>query len=76
MDNILKLLGKVFAYTVLEITAVAVLVRGVVGPLWGSASDFGLIGAVLAGVVGVLGLLWLASLFVKDVLKSISTLNS
>lgn len=64
--------AKAVAYLILFVAAVVVLLRLVVGPLWGSASDLGMIAAVLAAAGGVLGLAWLARLMVRDVAKGLA----
>lgn len=61
--------AKAVAYSILFVAACVTLVRGVVGPLWGAANDFGVFGAVAAGALGILGLAWLASVLVRDVAK-------
>ncbi|WP_091738920.1 hypothetical protein [Phenylobacterium immobile] len=61
--------AKAVSYTILFIAAVAVLFRGVVNTLWGSGSELGLLGAVGAAALGVLGLAWFAMVLVKDVAK-------
>lgn len=61
--------AKGAAYVVLWLACAVTLVRGVVGPLWGSASDYGLAGAVLALVGGILGLAWLAGVMLADLNK-------
>lgn len=61
--------AKGAAYALLWIAAAMTLFRGVVGPLWGSASDYGLFGAVAAAAFGVLGLAWVALVMFRDVAK-------
>lgn len=61
--------AKGIAYAIVWLAALVVLIRGVVGPLWGSASDLGLVGAVLAGVGGVFVLVIIAPRLIKDVAK-------
>ena len=73
MDKILTLVGKGVAYLVLLTTATVALFRGAVPTLLGSQSDFGVIGAILVGVLGFLALLWIAGKLLKDFLN---TLNS
>ncbi|MBO9710199.1 MAG: hypothetical protein J7521_18510 [Caulobacter sp.] len=65
--------AKAAAYLVAWVALAIVLMRVVVGPLWGSASDIGLIAAPAAFAVGVIGLGKLASMMLKDLAK---TLNS
>lgn len=64
--------AKSAAYAVLWLAATVTLFRGVVGPLWGSRSDFGLVGAVGAGALGLIGLAWLAGVLFRDAAKSFS----
>lgn len=61
--------AKAASYTILFIAAALTLFRGVVGPLWGSRSDYGLFGAVIAGSAGLIGLAWLAGILIRDVQK-------
>lgn len=68
-------LAKAVVYVILFLAVLIAWLRLVVGPLWGSASDLGLIGAVLAGAGGVLGLAWLARLMVRDVARGLSPVN-
>jgi hypothetical protein len=67
--------AKAIAYVILFFAAVVALLRIVIGPLWGSASDLGMIGAVLAAAAGVLGLAWLARLMFRDVAKGLAPNN-
>ncbi|WP_419254062.1 hypothetical protein ACN2C6_01265 [Caulobacter sp. ErkDOM-YI] len=64
--------AKAVAYLILFIAAGVVLLRVVIGPLWGSASDLGMIGAVLTAAAGVLGMAWLGRLMVRDVARGLS----
>ena len=68
--------AKAIAYLILFAAAGVVLLRIVIGPLWGSASDLGMIGAVLAAAAGVLGLAWLGRLMVRDVAKGLAPDNN
>lgn len=61
--------AKGIAYAIVWLAAAATLVRGVIGPLVGSASDYGLAGAVLAGAGGIVALAWLASIMLADITK-------
>lgn len=63
--------AKAVAYVILFVSAVITLLRIVIGPLWGSASDLGMIAAVLAGAGGVLALAWLARVMMRDVTKGL-----
>jgi len=67
--------AKAVAYIILFVAAVITLLRIVIGPLWGSASDLGMIAAVLAGAGGVLVLAWLARLMFRDVAKGLTPDN-
>lgn len=61
--------AKAAAYLVAWVSLAIVLLRVVVGPLWGSASDIGLIAAPIAFALGVVGLGKLASIMLKDIAK-------
>lgn len=67
--------AKAVAYVILFVAAVITLLRIVIGPLWGSASDLGMIAAVLAGAGGVLALAWLARVMMRDVTKGLGPDN-
>jgi hypothetical protein len=61
--------AKAAAYLVAWVSLAIVLLRVVVGPLWGSATDIGLIAAPIAFALGVFGLGKLASIMLKDINK-------
>jgi hypothetical protein len=61
--------AKAAAYLVAWVSLAIVLLRVVVGPLWGSATDIGLIAAPIAFALGVVGLGKLASIMLKDINK-------
>jgi hypothetical protein len=61
--------ARAAAYLVGWVTLAVVLIRVIVGPLWGSATDIGLIAAPLAFAIGVVGLGKLASIMLKDLRK-------
>jgi hypothetical protein len=61
-----KLITYVFGLIVLTL----VIFRGLVGYLLASRSDFGVMGAGLVGLLGLLLLLWLATKAVQDLLKN------
>lgn len=67
MDRQLIGAAKAVSYFIVWVAAAVTLYRGIVGPLWGSQSDYGLFGAVAAGALGLIGLAWLASILAKDV---------
>jgi hypothetical protein len=67
--------AKAVAYIILFVAAVITLLRVVIGPLWGSASDLGMIAAVLAGAGGVIALAWLARVMMRDVAKGLGPDN-
>ncbi|WP_184717727.1 hypothetical protein [Caulobacter sp.] len=67
--------AKATAYLAGWVCLVVVLLRVVVGPLWGSGTDFGLVAAPVAFVVGVLALGKLAAILLRD-LARISKLQS
>ncbi len=62
--------AKVIAYAMLWLTALIVLARGVISPLWGSGTELGLLGAAAIAPLGVLGLFWLAYTFYRDIVKT------
>jgi hypothetical protein len=62
--------AKATAYLVGWVALAIVLIRVVVGPLWGSATDVGLIAAPIAFAAGVIGLGKLASIMLKDLRKT------
>lgn len=67
--------AKAVAYVILFIAGVITLLRVVIGPLWGSASDLGMIAAVLVGAGGVLALAWLARVMMRDVARGLAPDN-
>lgn len=73
MDNVLKIVGKAVAYAVVLIVAVALVFRGLVGTLWGSHSDIGVLAAPFAGILGFLGILWLAGRLFKDLQNDLNS---
>ena len=62
--------AKATAYLVAWISLAIVLLRVIVGPLWGSATDIGLIAAPIAFALGVVGLGKLASIMLRDINKT------
>jgi hypothetical protein len=68
-DKIIFGVAKAIAYAILFIAAALVLFRGVVNTLWGSGSELGLLGAVAAAALGVLGLTWLFRVLFRDAAK-------
>ncbi|HWW26465.1 MAG TPA: hypothetical protein VNZ85_11275 [Caulobacter sp.] len=67
--------AKATAYLVAWVSLAIVLIRVVVGPLWGSATDIGLVAAPIAFAVGVAGLGKLASILIRDIAKSQNSNN-
>jgi len=67
--------AKATAYLVALISLAIVLLRVVVGPLWGSATDAGLIAAPIAFAVGVVALGKLASIMIRDINKTRQSTN-
>lgn len=59
--------AKATAYLVAWVSLAIVLLRVIVGPLWGSATDIGLIAAPVAFALGVVGLGKLASIMIRDI---------
>lgn len=57
--------AKATAFLVGWLSLAVVLLRVVVGPLWGSATDIGLIATPIAFAVGVVGLGKLASVMLR-----------
>lgn len=72
MDNVLKIVSKMMIYVTVLIVALVILLRGVVGTLWGSHSDFGVLAAPFAGAFGLVGILWLANKMYKDLSQDIN----
>lgn len=62
--------AKGVAYLVAWVALVVILMRVIVGPLWGSATDVGLVAAPCAFAAGVAGLIWLGTLLLKDLKKT------
>lgn len=62
--------AKAAAYLIGWVALAVALIRVIVGPLWGSATDMGLIAAPLAFAIGVVGLGKLASIMLKDLQKT------
>ena len=67
--------AKAAAYLVVWVSLAIVLIRVVVGPLWGSATDLGLIAAPIAFALGVIGLGKLASILFRDLTKPRQSTN-
>jgi hypothetical protein len=67
--------AKATAYLVAWVSLAIVLIRVIVGPLWGSATDIGLIAAPIAFALGVVGLGLLASIMLKDINKTRQSTN-
>lgn len=65
--------AKAAAYLVGWVFLAIVLIRVVVGPLWGSGTDIGLIAAPIAFIAGVLALGKLAVILLRDVSKTLKT---
>lgn len=61
--------ARAAAYLVAWVSLAVILIRVVVGPLWGSATDIGLIAAPVAFAFGIVGLGKLASIMLKDIAK-------
>ena len=62
--------AKATAYLIAWTSLAIILLRVVVGPLWGSATDIGLIAAPIAFALGVVGLGKLASIMLRDINKT------
>lgn len=65
--------AKAAAYLVGWVFLAIVLMRVVVGPLWGSGTDIGLIAAPIAFIAGVLALGKLAVTLLRDLSKTLKT---
>lgn len=65
--------AKATAYLVGWVFLAIVLLRVIVGPLWGSGTDLGLIAAPAAFAVGVLALGKLAAILLRDLSKTLKT---
>jgi hypothetical protein len=65
--------AKATAYLIGWLFLAVVLLRVVVGPLWGSGTDLGLIAAPAAFAAGVLVLGWLAKFLLRDLSKTLKT---
>ncbi len=65
--------AKAVAYLVGWLFLAVVLMRVVVGPLWGSGTDIGLVAAPAAFAAGVFGLAKLGSVLLRDISKSLKT---
>jgi hypothetical protein len=63
--------AKATAYLIGWLFLAVVLMRVIVGPLWGSGTDVGLVAAPAAFAAGVLGLGWLARLLLRDLSKTL-----
>lgn len=63
--------AKATAYLVGWVVLAVILMRVIVGPLWGSGTDLGLVAAPAAFAVGILALAWLARLLLRDLSKTL-----
>ncbi|MET3665020.1 hypothetical protein [Caulobacter sp. 1776] len=63
--------AKATAYLIGWVFLAIVLLRVIVGPLWGSGTDLGLIAAPAAFAAGVLALGKLASILLRDLSKTL-----
>lgn len=61
--------AKATAYLIGWLALAVILIRVIVGPLWGSATDIGLIAAPIAFALGVVALGKLASILLKSIAK-------
>ncbi len=61
--------AKALAYAIIWLAGLITLFRGGVVYLWGSRSDFGLLAAVLLGAGGIVVLVWLATVMIRDVAR-------
>jgi hypothetical protein len=67
--------AKATAYLVAWMSLAIVLLRVIVGPLWGSATDIGLIAAPIAFALGVVALGKLASIMIRDISNTRQSTN-
>jgi hypothetical protein len=65
--------AKATAYLIGWLSLAVILLRVIVGPLWGSATNIGLVAAPLAFAVGVVALGKLAALMLRDLSKTSNT---
>ncbi len=70
MGELRVIYAKATAYLAGWVCLVVVLLRMVVGPLWGSGTDFGLVAAPIAFVAGVLVLGKLAAILLRDLSRT------
>jgi len=67
--------AKATAYLIGWLSLAVILLRVIVGPLWGSATDIGLVAAPIAFAIGVVGLGKLASVLLKDLARGLKSNN-
>jgi len=67
--------AKATAYLIGWLSLAVILLRVIVGPLWGSATDIGLVAAPIAFAIGVVGLGKLASVLIRDLAKGQTSNN-
>lgn len=67
--EIAMIYAKATAYLIGWLALAVILIRVIVGPLWGSATDIGLIAAPIAFALGVVALGKLASILLKSIAK-------
>lgn len=69
MDTMLKIVMKFIVYITLIVVLTVILFRGVIGALWGSHTDVGVLAAPFVGALGLCGILWIAVKLIKDLEK-------
>lgn len=71
MNKSFRVISKSAIYFTILIVLSIILFRVVVGSLWGSHSDIGLIAAPFVAVFGVVGIFWTSMKMTKDLQKEI-----
>lgn len=67
MDKLTDLIAKVVMFAGIWLVLAFVIFRAMVPYLWGARSDFAMLAAVLVGIFGAVGLIWLAGKMVDSV---------
>jgi Na+/H+-translocating membrane pyrophosphatase len=75
MDRYFIPAAKAVAYVIGLVAALIFLFRNVVGPLFGSTSDLGVLGAVGAAMLGLIGFAWAVRAAVRDLRREFQKAN-